>query len=483
MPDRFRDHRIELTRRIGSGAIAVVPASTEQIRNNDVHHEFRQDSDFHYLTGFHEPDAVAVFTPGHDDGDFHLFVRPRDRETETWTGHRTGTEGAKTRFAADNAHELSELSEVLPRLMLGRDTLFYRLGNQHHDAQMTELVAKARAVRERYGRSAPIAIHDVAATLADMRLRKSPAELDSLRAACEVSAIGHAEAMRFARPGLYEYQVQAAMEFIWREGGSRRNGYPSIVASGPNAVVLHYVENDREIEDGDLVLIDAGAEIDMYSSDITRTFPANGEFTLPQRAVYEVVLEAERAGIRAARPGSSLRTVHDASVDLLVDGLIDLGLVPGDADQVHSMHLYREFFMHGTSHWLGLDVHDAGAYRVEGEHRRLEPGMCFTVEPGIYIAPDRPEIEFTMLEYDLDARAERRLMLGTAAAKKLEEAEAEEAEKITHRIPDEFLGIGVRIEDDIAITEDNHENLTYMVPVEVDDIEALCSEPTWLTRQ
>ncbi len=461
----------------------MVPAATEQVRNHDVHHEFRQDSDFHYLTGFHEPDAVAVFTPGHDDGDFHLFVRPRDREMETWTGYRTGAEGAKTRFAADGAYQLSELTEVLPRLMLDRDALFYRLGNTNHDSQMTEMLSKARGVRERYGRRTPIAIHDVGSVLADMRLSKSAAELDSLRAACELSAFGHAEAMRFARPGLYEYQVQAAMEFMWREGGSRRNGYPSIVASGPNAVILHYIENDREIEDGDLVLIDAGAEIDMYSADITRTFPADGEFTIPQRAVYEIVLEAERAGIRASRPGSTLRTVHDASVDLLVDGLIDLGLVPGDADQVHAMHLYREFFMHGTSHWLGLDVHDAGAYRVDGTHRKLEPGMCFTVEPGIYVAPDRPEIEFTMLEHDLDARAERRLMLGTAAAKKLEEAEADEAEKITHAIPDEFLGIGVRIEDDIAITEDNHENLSYMVPVDIDDIEALCAEPTWLTRQ
>ncbi len=483
MPDRFKDHRSELGRRIGKGAIAVVPASVELVRNDDVHHEFRQDSDFHYLTGFHEPDAVAVITPGHDDGDFHLFVRPRDREMEIWTGYRTGADGAKTRFAADAAYELDELDDVLPRLMLGRDTLFYRLGNPSQDSRMTGLLAKARSVRERYGRAAPVAIHDISSVLAEMRLHKSPAELDSLRAACEVSALGHAEAMRFARPGLYEYQVQAAMEFLFREGGSPRNGYPSIVASGPNAVILHYIENDREIEDGDLILIDAAAEIDMYSSDITRTFPANGEFTLAQRSVYEVVLEAERAGIRAARPGSTLRTVHDASVDLLVDGLIDLGLVPGDADQVHAMHLYREFFMHGTSHWLGLDVHDAGAYRLEGAHRRLAPGMCFTVEPGLYIAPDRPEVEFTMLEHDLDARAERRLMLGVAAAKKLEDAEAEEADKITHRIPEEFLGIGVRIEDDIAITENGHENLTHLVPVDIDHIEALCAEPTWLTRQ
>lgn len=482
MPDRFRDHRAALAAVIGDGAIAVVPASAETVRNDDVHHDFRQDSDFHYLTGFHEPDAVAVITPGHTDGDFHLFVRPRDRETEIWTGYRTGTEGARTRFAADAAHDLDQLDEMLPRLMLGRDTLFYSLGNGRHDDRMTGLLAKARSIRERTGRATPIAIHDVGSLLADMRVVKSDSEIESLRAAGELSALGHAEAMRFARPGLYEYQVAAAMEFVWREGGSPRNGYPSIVASGPNAIVLHYTENDREIEDGDLVLIDAAAEIDMYSADITRTFPANGVFTAAQRALYEVVLEAERAGIRAARPGSTLRTVHDASTDILVDGLVDLGLVPGDAERVHAMHLYREFFMHGTSHWLGLDVHDAGAYRIEGRHRRLERGMVFTVEPGIYVAPDRPQVEFTMFEFDADARAERRLLLGAAAARRIEVEEQESAEKLQHDIPEEFLGIGVRIEDDIVITYEGHENLSAMVPVDPDEIEELCAQTTWLTR-
>lgn len=482
MPDRFRSHRDQLAAQIGDGGIAVVPASIEMVRNNDVHHAFRQDSDFHYLTGFHEPDAVAVIVPGHPDGDYHLFVRPRDRETEIWTGYRTGTDGARERFLADAAHDLSELDTELPRLMLGRDTLFYRLGNPNQDARMTKLLATARSVRERYGKRTPVAIHDVGAILAELRLRKSPAELDSLAAACELSAMGHAEAMRFAQPEMYEYQVQAAMEFVWREGGSTRNGYPSIVASGPNAVVLHYVENDREIEEGDLVLIDAGAEIDMYSSDITRTFPAGGFFTPPQRAVYEVVLAAQRAGIKASAPGATLKRVHDASTDLLVEGLVDLGLVPGDPDDARAMHLYREFFMHGTSHWLGLDVHDAGALRVDGEHRRLESGMCFTVEPGIYVSPDRPTVEFALLEHDLDAWVERRLLIGAEAAKKAEEAEKEAAEKVTHDIPAEFLGIGIRIEDDIVITDDGHENLSAMVPVEIDAIESLCAEESWLRR-
>ena len=482
MPDRFRDHRAALAAAIGDGAIAVVPASAETVRNDDVHHDFRQDSDFHYLTGFHEPDAVAVITPGHADGDFRLFVRSRDREMEIWTGYRTGADGVRSRFAADGGYDLSELDEMLPRLMVGRETLFYSLGNSAHDDRMTGLLGKARSIRERSGVRTPIAVHDVGSVLAGLRVIKSDAEIESLRAAAELSAIGHAEAMRFARPGLFEYQVAAAMEFVWREGGSPRNGYPSIVASGPNAIVLHYIENDREIEDGDLILIDAAAEIDMYSADITRTFPANGTFTAAQRAIYDVVLEAERAGIRTARPGATLKSVHDASTDILVDGLVDLGLVPGDSDRVHEMHLYREFFMHGTSHWLGLDVHDAGAYRLDGKHRRLERGMVFTVEPGIYVAHDRAQVEFTLLEYDLDARAERRIMMGAAAARAAEEDEQDGAEKLRHDIPPEFLGIGIRIEDDIAITYEGHENLSAMVPVDPDEIEELCAETTWLTR-
>ncbi|HSJ28144.1 MAG TPA: aminopeptidase P N-terminal domain-containing protein [Acidimicrobiia bacterium] len=482
MSDRFADHRSALATVIGDGGMAIVPAAAEAIRNDDVTHPFRQDSNFHYLTGFHEPDAVCVLVPGHPEGDFHLFVRPRDREMEIWTGYRVGTDGARDRFRADAAHELSEFETLLPRLMQGRDTLFYSLGNKSHDDAIGRLLDTARSHRERFGIAVPLAIHDLGSVLADLRLRKSASEIESLRAACSLSAEGHREAMRFARPEMYEYQVQAAMEYVWREAGSPRNGYPSIVASGPNAIVLHYVENDRQIEDGDLVLIDAAAEVDMYSSDITRTFPASGTFTAPQRAVYEVVLAAERAGIRAARPGATLRDVHDASTAVLAEGLVDLGLVPGSSADVLEMHLYRQFFMHGTSHWLGLDVHDAGSYRVARSHRRLEEGMAFTVEPGLYIAPDRPEVEFTMLAHDLDAWTERRILQGTAAAREAEEAEREGADKITHRIPDELLGIGVRIEDDVVITSDGHENLTSAVPTDVDRIEALCAEDSWLHR-
>ena len=482
MPDRFKDHRTALAAAIGDGAIAIIPAAAETVRNDDVNHPFRQDSDFHYLTGFHEPDAVCVLVPGHADGDYHLFVRPRDPEMEIWTGYRMGVEGARDRFAADAAYEVAEFDAVLPRLMQGRDTLFYRLGNPTHDAAIGRLLETARSQHERFGTAVPLSVHDVGVVLGDQRLRKSVSEIESMRAACSLSAEGHREAMRFARPGLYEYQVQAAMEYIWREAGSPRNGYPSIVASGPNAIVLHYVENDRLIEDDDLILIDAAAEVDMYSSDITRTFPANGRFTPPQRALYEVVLAAERAGIGAALPGATLRDVHDASTAVLAEGLSALGLVPRPVDDILAMHLYRQFFMHGTSHWLGLDVHDAGAVRIGGLHRPLEAGMAFTVEPGIYVAADRPEVEFTLFEHDLDAWTRRRILQGTAAAREAEAAEKEAAETITHRVPEEFLGIGIRIEDDLVITDDGHENLTSAVPTDIDRIEALCAEPSWLQR-
>ncbi|MEX2424087.1 MAG: aminopeptidase P N-terminal domain-containing protein [Acidimicrobiia bacterium] len=482
MSDRFNDHRSALVESIGEGSLAVVPAAAETVRNDDVTHPFRQDSDFHYLTGFHEPDAVCVLVPGHPDGPFHLFVRPRDPEMEIWTGYRVGVDGARERFSADAAYELSELDEVLPRLMQGREALFYRLGNETHDSAMGRLLDTARSHHARFGSPVPLAIHDVSAVLAESRLRKSVSEIESLRAGCELSADGHREAMRFARPDLYEYQVQAAMEFVWREGGSPRNGYPSIVASGPNAIVLHYTENDRLIEDGDLVLIDAAAEVDMYSSDITRTFPANGRFTPAQRALYDVVLSAERAGIAAVCPGATLREVHDVSTRVLAEGLSELGLIPRTADDILAMHLYRQFFMHGTSHWLGLDVHDAGTYRVAGAHRRLEAGMSFTVEPGLYIASDRPEVEFTLLAHDLDSWTERRILQGAAAAREAESAEREAAGTVTHRLPEEFLGLGIRIEDDILVTPDGHENLTASVPTDPDRIEALCAEESWLHR-
>ena len=480
MPDRFQNHRRALSARVGPNGIAIVSAATETIRNDDVTHEFRQDSDFFYLTGFHEPEAVAVLVPGHPDGDYHLFVRPRDRDQEIWNGYRAGVDGARERFQADKAYEVGQIDAVLSGLLLGREIIHYRIGNPALDARVVGLVGKARSYHARTGKAIPWMLSDLAPVLGDMRLRKSPSEIESLRAACELSAEGHREAIRFARPGLYEYQVQAAMEYVWREGGSRRNGYPSIVASGPNACILHYVENDREIEDGDLVLIDAACEIDYFSSDITRTFPVNGTFTGPQRAIYEIVLAAQRASIAASLPGATIRTPHDTSIRVITEGLVDLGLLPLGVEDSIAMHHYREFFMHGTSHWLGLDVHDAGTYRVEGKARVLEPAMSFTVEPGIYI-DRREEIEVPRLAHDLDEWLERTLVEGPSARKELDKLK-EEAEKLRHPIPEEFRGIGVRIEDDILITEDGHENLSRQVPTDIDEVEALAKEDSWLVR-
>jgi Xaa-Pro aminopeptidase len=480
MPDRFRNHRTALAARIGSNAVALIPAADETVRNDDVNHEFRQDSEFFYLTGFHEPEALAVIVPDHPEGEYHLFVRPRDRNLEIWNGYRTGVEGAKERFQADQAYTTAEIDSVLPRLLLGRDMLYYRGGHQDHDARVRSLLVKARNYQNRTGKAMPSGVCDLTPLVAEMRLRKSASEIESLRAACELSAMGHMEAIRFGRPDLAEYQVQAAMEYVWREGGSPRNGYPSIVASGPNACILHYTENDRIIDDGDLVLIDAACEIDYFSSDITRTWPANGRFTSPQRAVYDVVLAAQKAAIAAARPGATIRSTHEIATEVLTEGLVELGLLPRAVEDSLAMNHQREFFMHGTSHWLGMDVHDAGTYRVEGKPRNLEPGMAFTVEPGLYI-DGREEIEFALYPYDIDDHFEATLIDPISANKRLQEGR-DNAEKVVHKIPEEFRGIGVRIEDDILITEDGHENLTHLVPRKIDEVEALCQEQSWLAR-
>ena len=476
MSDRFAERRIRLADVVGREGIAIIPAAVEVTRSNDTMFDFHQDPDFLYLTGFDEPEAVAVLTPGHSDGDYTLFVRPRDPEMEAWNGYRAGVDGAKARHDADQAFEIGELDEVLARLMIGREVIWYRTGNEHHDARIAALLEKARTHRVSFGTTVPSDIRDLSVPLGEMRLFKSETELAALRAACDLTARGHAEAMRFARPGLYEYQVQGALEYYWRASGSRNNGYSSIVASGPNACVLHYVENDRLIEDGDLVLIDAAAEVEGYSSDITRTFPANGTFSEPQRALYDLVLAAQHQGLAMSAPGSSLRAIHDSATRILTEGMVELGLLPGSVEESLAMHHYNHFYFHGTGHWLGLDVHDAGNYRVDGEPRKLEPGMAFTVEPGIYIAADKAEIELTMLEYDRDEWARRRVMEGRAAALAKETEAKEKAEKIKHSVPSAFLGIGIRIEDDVVITDEGHENLTSAVPTDPGEIEALVAE-------
>ena len=459
-----------------AGQIAVVPAAAESVRNHDVHYEFRQDSDFWYLTGFEEPDAVAVLDPAHPDERYVLFVRPKDRETEIWDGYRAGVEGAVRDYGADAAYPLSDLDRVLKERLVGRRTVHAPFKNRAVTQRVSGLMTSLRAVAARFGRPVPDGMADTATIFGEMRLRKSADEIELLKRAGELSAAGHAEAMRIARPGLYEYQVAAAMQYVWRMGGSRRDGYPPIVAAGANACILHYTENSAELRDGDLLLIDAAAEYGYFSADITRTFPVNGKFTAEQRAVYEIVLAAQHASLAVAEAGSNMTSVHRASWETISEGLVELGLLPGPVDRVTRMHHYKEFFMHGTGHWLGHDVHDAGNLGVDGKPRQLEAGMSFTVEPGIYISPDQGTMRLPLLEHDPEEWRERRMMIGAEKAKELERSERDAAGYEEFTVPAAFLGIGVRIEDDVVVTDDGTINLTASLPTDPDAVEALCAE-------
>jgi len=476
----FLERRRRFAEAVGD-SLAIVPAAREAARNADTDFEFRQDSDFYFLTGFDEPDAVAVFNPSHAKERFVLFVRPRDREQEIWTGRRAGVEGAIAAYGADAAYTIDELDARLREYAIDRAGLVYRLGNPHYDARVTRLVSEMRGVRVR-GFTTPVRVEDPGPILHELRLRRAPEELARQRRACEISRDAHIEAMRFARPGQYEYEVQAAIEFVFRKGGSPRNAYPSIVASGANACILHYNENRRRMEDGDLLLIDAGCEWGYHAADITRTFPVSGRFTAPQRRVYEVVLNAQLAGIAAAKPGAPYEAVHDAARRVLTEGLVALGLLPLGTAESLAMHHYREFYMHGTGHWLGMDVHDVGNYKIDRQSRPLEPGMVLTVEPGLYIDPERESVTFHLREYSEDEMWERRFRLGMAAAKKIEDEEKARVKTVVHPIPAEYRGIGIRIEDDVLVTAGGNDVLTAGTPKTVADVERTCAEPPRLPR-
>ena len=476
----FLERRRRFAETLGD-ALAIIPGAREAARNADTDFEFRQDSDFYFLTGFDEPDAVAVFNPSHAKERFVLFVRPRDREQEIWTGRRAGVEGAIAAYGADAAYTIDELDARLREYAIDRAGLVYRLGNPHHDGRVTRLVSEMRGIRVR-GFTTPARIEDPGPILHELRLRRAPEELARQRRACEISRDAHLEAMRFARPGQHEYEVQAALEFVFRKGGSPRNAYPSIVASGPNACILHYNENRRRMEDGDLLLIDAGCEWGYHAADITRTFPVNGRFTAPQRRMYEVVLQAQLAGIAAARPGARYEAVHDAARRVLTQGLVALGLLPLGLDESLAMHHYREFYMHGTGHWLGMDVHDVGDYKIGRQSRSLEPGMVLTVEPGLYVDPERESVTFHLREYSEEEMWERRFRLGMAAAKKVEDEEKARAKTLVHPIPPEYRGIGIRIEDDVLVTAAGNDVLTAGTPKTVQDVERTCAEPPLLPR-
>lgn len=422
--------RRALAKRIGTDALAILPAAREAIRNRDVHYPFRQDSDFSYLTGFDEPDAYAVIAPKRKDGEFILFCRPRDETREQWDGARLGVDGAVEALGADEAHPLSELDELMPNLIEGRERIYFPIGSDPAlDARVMTWVNQVRA-RVRAGVSAPHTFTTIESVLHEQRLRKSKAEAGIMRRAARISAEAHCRLMRACSPGMREYDLEAELQHACAVRGARHLAYPSIVGGGRNACVLHYTENADRLEDGDLVLIDAGCELDGYASDITRTFPVNGRFSEPQRRLYALVLEAQLAAIKQVRPGVRWNAPHDAAVRVLTKGLVNLGILEGKVGKLIEDEAYKPYYMHRTGHWLGMDVHDVGDYKRDGGWRPLEPGMVLTVEPGLYMPS-------------------------------------------TDGVPEAYRGIGIRIEDDVLVTEDGCEVLSAGVPKDPDEIERL----------
>jgi Xaa-Pro aminopeptidase len=423
-----RKRREQFMERI-PGGVAIFPAAPLAIRNNDVEHEYRQDTDFYYLTGFEEPGAIAVLAPNHPEHRFVLFVQPKDREREVWTGWRAGEEGATRDYGADAAFTIDKLDEQLPKLAEKADRIYYRFGSDPtFDERLIGFMRLFQRERQRNG-TGPNAVIDPAEILHEMRLIKTEDDLRMMRRAVDISGEGHLAALRSLRPGVFEYEIEAVLRYVFRKNGSPRPGYPPIVASGANATVLHYTTNNRRIQDGDLLLIDAGTEFGYYTGDITRTYPASGSFTEDQAAIYQIVLDALVEATKLVKPGATFAEPHDRAVRVIVEGLLRLGLLEGDIEKLIEEEKYKKFYMHKTSHWLGMDVHDAGPYKVADEWRRLEPGMVLTVEPGIYIAED--------LE-DVDPR---------------------------------YRGIGVRIEDDVLVTPDGNEVLSARVPKTIEEIE------------
>lgn len=427
----YRERRLRLAAQMGAG-VAVIPTAPERLRNRDSHYPYRFDSYFHYLTGFPEPEAVLVLVVNGGVKSI-LFCRDRDEEREIWNGFRYGPEGAREAFGMDEAHSITQLDEMMPRLLADQPDLFFDLGAD--PSWDTRVVGWLNAVRAqaRNGVTAPAGIRDVRALLDEMRLIKDAHELATMRRAAEISGAAHRRAMRATAPGRFEYEIEAELLHEFRRQGAQAPAYTPIVAGGANACVLHYVTNNAPLRDGDLLLIDAGCELDGYASDITRTFPVNGRFSPAQKDCYEIVLAAQREAMAQVRPGRHWNEPHEAALRVLAQGMLDLGLLAGSVDGVLESGAYKRFYMHKTGHWLGLDVHDAGDYKRGGEWRILEPGMVLTVEPGLYIRPGEG-------------------------------------------VPEALWNIGIRIEDDVCVTEGACEVLTAATPKTVADIEACMAE-------
>ncbi len=430
--DACKERRERLMALIGE-AVAIMPTAPVRNRNNDVDYLFRPASDFYYLTGFPEPEAVAVFIPGRSEGQYLLFCRENNAEREQWEGRRTGQEGAMAHYRADQAFPIDRIDEILPGLLENRPRIYYHLGRHpEFDGRVIGWMNEVRK-KNRSGVRAPGGILDLDEPLHEMRLRKGPDEVALMRRAGILTAQAHVQAMRTCRPGLFEYELEAELLHVFRKGGSAYPAYPPIVAGGANACILHYTENAAPLRDGSLVLIDAGCEIDCYASDITRTFPVGRRFTPGQRALYDIVLAAHDAALQQIAPGREWPAAHDAAVRILTEGLRDLGLLKGATDELIHTGAYRRFYMHRTGHWLGMDVHDVGEYRVGDGPRILEAGMVTTVEPGLYV-------------------------------------------RAADDIPEAFHDVGIRIEDDVLVTDAGHEILSDAVPRSAADVEALRAE-------
>ena len=420
----------EFMRRMARKSVAIIPAAHDTTRSNDTHYRFRQDSDFFYLTGFEEPDAVAVIRSDADP-KYILFVRPRDPEREIWDGRRAGVEGAKNEFGAGESYPVAEFDGKLSEYLDGAEVLYYRLGAHRHldDSIITE-IARMRSIN-RKPIHPPQTIVDPATIIHEMRVLKRPDEIELMQTAADIAAEAHVAAMKTARAGMQEYEIEALIEQIFRRRGAAGPAYTSIVGAGPNATVLHYINNDGELRDGELLLVDAGAEYKGYASDITRTFPINGRFSEAQRDIYDLVLKAQMACVEMVRPGATHDQLKQHSIEVLTEGMVELGLLKGKPEELIKEKKYEQFYMHGLGHMLGIDVHDVGRYYFGQESRALEPGVVMTVEPGIYVAPE------------------------------------------TKDVPEKYLGIGVRIEDDVLCTNNGPRVLTSKVPKQAEEIETL----------
>jgi Xaa-Pro aminopeptidase len=450
----FQRRRDELIKRMQDG-VAIFPSAPTFFRNGDVHHDYRQHSDFFYLTGFEEPGSLALIIKGHGDHSFVLFVPKRDKLMEIWNGRRAGPEGALKTYGADAAFTLDDIDDKVPEYLRNVSRMYVRLGDTtEFDERVTGWLKRVRGMK-RQGFNAPTEMHDPSEIVHEMRLIKNADDLRFHRRACEITAEAHNRAMRITRPGMYEYQVQAEIEYEFRKAGSPRNGYGCIVAGGDNANILHYHENNMVLNDGDLLLVDAGCEYGLYSADITRTWPVNGKFSEAQAEVYNWVLRAQAAGIDKCRVGETFRASHEAAVEVLTEGMVAMGLLKGDPAKIIATYkqweedvknkkvdpkkdkeprTYREFYMHNTGHWLGMDVHDVGNYKNGEDWVPLRAGCVLTVEPGIYIAADRTDV------------------------------------------PKKYRGIGVRIEDDVLVTRGKPDVMTHDGVKTVEDIEALMAE-------